>query len=79
MQTYTVIWRDNGDEFMFTEVQTTDDPADIPTIGWVQTAAAVEYADWDEADRIAAIADLLTDGFELLDVLVGTPQSALFA
>ena len=77
MQTYTVIWRDNGDEFMITEVQTTDDPADIPSIGWVQTAAAVEYADWDEADRIAAIADLLTDGFDLLDVVKGKLESVL--
>lgn len=77
MQTYTVIWRDNGDEFMITEVQTTDDPADIPSIGWVQTAAAVEYADWDEADRIVAIADLLTDGFDLLDVVKGKLESVL--
>ena len=77
MQTYTVIWRDNGDEFMITEVQTTDDPADIPSIGWVQTAAAVEYADWDEADRIVAIADLLTDGFDLLDVVEGKLESVL--
>lgn len=77
MQTYTVIWRDAGDEFMFTEVQTTDDPADVPSIGWVQTAAAVEYDDWDEADRIAAIADLLTDGFDLLDVVKGKLESVL--
>lgn len=77
MQTYTVIWRDNGDEFMITEVQTTDDPADIPSIGWVQTAAAVEYADWDEADRIVAIADLLTDGFDLLAVVKGKLESVL--
>jgi hypothetical protein len=71
MQTYTVIWRDGGDDFMFTEVQTSDDPADVPNIGWVQTAAAVEYADWDEADRIQAIADLLTDGYDLLAVVNG--------
>lgn len=71
MQTYTVIWRDNGDEFMFTEVQTIDDPADVPNIGWVQTAAAVEYAEWDEVDRIQAIADLLTDGYDLLAVVKG--------
>lgn len=77
MQSYTVIWRDNGDDFMFTEVQTVDDPADVPNIGWVQTAAAVEYADWDEADRIAAIAELLTDGYELLDVVKGKLESVL--
>lgn len=77
MQTYTVIWRDGGDDFMFTEVQTIDDPADIPPIGWVQTAASVEYADWDEADRIRAIADLLTDGYDLLDVVKGKLESVL--
>lgn len=71
MQTYTVIWRDGGDDFMFTEVQTSDDPADVPNIGWVQTAAAVEYAFWDEVDRIQAIADLLTDGYDLLAVVKG--------
>lgn len=71
MQTYTVIWRDGGDDFMFTEVQTIDDPADVPNIGWVQTAAAVEYAQWDEVDRIQAIAALLTDGYDLLAVVKG--------
>lgn len=71
MQTYTVIWRDNGDDFMFTNVQTNDDPADVPSVGWVQTAAAVEYADWDEIDRIAAMAALLSDGYDLLAVVKG--------
>ena len=73
MQTYTVIWRDAGDDFMFTVIQTNDDPADIPVIGWMQKAAEVEYAEWEnEAERIAAIADLLVHGFELLTVVKGT-------
>jgi hypothetical protein len=71
MQSYTVIWRDAGDDYMFTVVATSDDPADVPNIGWVQTAAMVEYADWDEADRIAAIGDLITEGYELLAVVKG--------
>lgn len=71
MQTYTVIWRDDGDDYMFTEVQTNDDPADVPNIGWVQTAAAVEYADWEEIERIAAIGALLSDGYDLLAVVKG--------
>lgn len=71
MQTYTVIWRDCGDDYLFTEVQTSDDPADVPNIGWVQTAASVEYAQWDEVDRIQAITDLLTDGYDLLAVVKG--------
>lgn len=78
MTTYTVIWRDGGDDFMFTTVKTSTEPSDMTSAGWVLLAAEVEYADWDEVDRVAAIADLL-DGFDLLDVLVGEPQSALFA
>ncbi len=76
MNTYTVIWRDSGDDFMFTEVTTAVDPAELTNTDWVVMAGEVEYAQWDDADRIAALADLL-DGYELLDVLVGTPQSAL--
>lgn len=71
MQTYTVIWRDSGHDYMFTEVQTNDDPADVPKIGWVQTAASIEYAEWDEIDRIAAIVALLSDGYDLLAVVKG--------
>jgi hypothetical protein len=78
MTTYTVIWRDGGDDFMLTTVNTAVEPSDMTSTDWVILAAEVEYADWDEVDRVAAIADLL-DGFDLLDVLVGEPQSALFA
>lgn len=76
MNTYTVIWRDDGDDFMFTEVNTAVDPAELTTTEWVMLAAEVEYAEWGQEDRIAAMADLL-DGYELLDVMVGTPQSVL--
>ncbi len=75
MMIYTVIWRD-GDEFMFTHVTTAVEPEELTNTDWVIMAGEVEYAEWDEADRIAALADLL-DGYELLDVLYGTPQSAL--
>jgi ABC-type sugar transport system substrate-binding protein len=71
MNTYTVIWRDAGDDYMFTVVHTSDDPADVPNIGWVQTAAMVEYADWDEKERIVAIGDLITEGYDLLAVVKG--------
>ncbi len=78
MTTYTVIWRDGGDDFMLTTVNTAVEPSDMTSTDWVILAGEVEYADWDEVDRVAALADLL-DGFDLLDVLVGEPQSALFA
>ena len=77
MTTYTVIWRDGGDDFMLTTVHTAVEPSDMTNTDWVILAAEVEYAEWDEVDRVAAIADLL-DGFDLLDVLIGAPQSALF-
>ena len=73
---YTVIWRDGGDEFMLTTVRTAVEPAELTNTDWVIMAGEVEYAEWDEADRVAALADLL-EGYELLDVLVGVPQSAL--
>ena len=73
---YTVIWRDGGDDFMLTVVRTAIEPAELTNTDWVIMAGEVEYAEWDEADRVAALADLL-EGYELLDVLVGVPQSAL--
>ena len=76
MTTYTVIWRDGGDDFMLTEVSTVIDPAELTNTDWVILAGEVEYAEWDEVDRVAAMADLL-NGYDLLDVFIGVPQSAL--
>ena len=76
MKSYTVIWRDGGDDFMLTEVETAVDPNHMTNGDWAFLAGQVEYAEWDEVDRVAALADLL-DGYELLDVLVGHPQSVL--
>jgi hypothetical protein len=76
MKNYTVIWRDGGDDFMFTVVDTDKDPNMITNSNWVEWAAEIEYADWDEADRLAALAEVLDD-YELLEVLAGTPESVL--
>lgn len=73
MTTYTVIWRDAGDDFMFTEVNTAVDPAELTHIGWVLEAADVEYSEWSEYEQIQAKADLL-ERFELLAVVVGSLQ-----
>lgn len=72
MMQYTVIWRAD-DDFAFTEVSTARSPEDVTALEWVVMAAEVEYAGWDEEDRIAATASLL-DSFELLGVLEGTPR-----
>lgn len=70
---YTVIWRDGGDDFMFTEVTTVSDPAELATLDWVMLAAEVEYQDWDETERVAAMAALL-DGYDFLAVIEGVPR-----
>jgi hypothetical protein len=71
MQKYTVIWRDDGDDFMFTVVDTDKDSLNITNDEWVQWAAEIEYADWDQAEQIAARADLLENGYDLLAVVKG--------
>jgi len=74
MATYTVIWRDAGDDYMFTEVDLGIlDPLQMSNLEWVLEAADVEYSEWSEAEQIQAKADLL-DGFELLAVVVGSLQ-----
>lgn len=74
MTTYTVIWRDNGDDFMFTEVDLGIlDPLQMSNLEWVLEAADVEYGEWTEPEKIQAKADLL-EGSELLAVVVGSLQ-----
>jgi hypothetical protein len=71
MQTYTVIWRDDGDDYMFTVVDMGIlDPLQMTNLEWVLEAADVEYVEWPEQEQIQAKADLL-DGFELLAVVKG--------
>jgi len=78
MQLYTVIWRDAGDDFMFTEVQTNDEPDDVPAVGWMMRAAEVEYAEWESAvERVTAIAELIQHGYDLLAVVKGKLESVL--
>jgi hypothetical protein len=76
MKSYTVIWRDGGDEYMFTEVSTDLDPNLMTNGDWAFLAGQVEYADWGDVDRLAAMEDLLDD-YELLDVVVGSLVSVL--
>jgi hypothetical protein len=76
MKSYTVIWRDGGDEYMFTEVSTDVDPNLMTNGDWAFLAGQVEYADWGDVDRLAAMEDLLDD-YELLNVLVGPLVSVL--
>ena len=76
MKTYTVIWRDGGDDYMFTEVTTAVDPNLMTNGDWAFLAGEVEYAEWEEPERIDALAALLDD-YELLDVVIGSLVSVL--
>lgn len=71
MQNYTVIWRDDSDDFMFTVVDTDKDPLNITNNDWALWAAEIEYADWDESERLVALAELMEYGYELLAVVKG--------
>ena len=77
MQTYTVIWRDQSDDYMFTEVETTDNPADLSSLNWVQTAASIEYADYAPEELRDILDDLAENGYDLLDVVKGKLESVL--
>lgn len=72
MKTYTVIWRDEGDDYMFTEVNTVDNPDDLSRLNWVQTAASVEYSDYTP-EELQEILDYIEDqGYDLLTVVEGS-------
>ena len=74
MTTHTVIWRDAGDDYMFTEVDLGIlDPLQMTHLEWVLEAADVEYSEWSKPEQIQAKADLL-EHFELLAVVVGSLQ-----
>ena len=77
MQTYTVIWRDQSDDYMFTEVETTDNPAGLSALNWVQTAASIEYADYMPEELKDILDDLAENGYDLLDVVKGKLESVL--
>ena len=77
MQTYTVIWGDQSDEYMFTEIETADDPADLSSLNWVQTAASIEYADYPPEELKDILDDLAKNGYDLLDVVKGKLESVL--
>lgn len=72
MKTYTVIWRDEGDDYMFTEVNTSDNPDDLSRLSWVQTAASVEYSDYTPEELQEILDDLEFNGYDMLGVVEGS-------
>jgi len=74
MTEYQVIWRDQGDDYMITQVSldTEDtDPTDLSTFDWVMMAASVEYAEFDEESFVTAMSELHSAGYDFIGVLPG--------
>lgn len=71
---YTVIWRDGGDFYTVTVVDTDKDPAQISSLDWVLMAAEVEYALWDESDKNDALDYIENHSYDFIGVLKGEPE-----
>lgn len=76
MKQFTVIWRDNGDDFMVTTVELEDsvNPKMLSTNTWADMAHEVERAatateDDEDDDYLPS-----RDGYDLISVIVGVPE-----
>jgi hypothetical protein len=74
MALYTVIWRDNGDDFMITTVELGDviDPHQVSTNEWADLAHAAEL----KANGIPPEESEFNseDGYDLITVIKGVPE-----
>lgn len=71
MAEYQVIWRDQSDDFMITQVSVETDHMDLSTFDWVMMAASVEYAAFDEESFVIAMNELHSMGYDFIGVLPG--------
>lgn len=70
MAKFTVIWRDEGDDYMVTNIEREN--ADVQSrFDWVEAAALVEYAHMTEAELDEALDDLEQNGYDLIGVAEG--------
>lgn len=70
MQTYTVIWRDSGDDYMITTVAVNQDQAaNMSSQDFVLMAAETEYAEFE--DKADILADIEENGYDLIGVIFG--------
>jgi hypothetical protein len=76
MAKFTVIWRDDGDDFMTTVVELGDDrdPHSINNNEWADLACAAEYDDNEYAAEDTDEYLPSRDGYELITVIVGEPE-----
>ena len=76
MAQYTVIWRDNGDDYMVTTVELADDrdPHSVDNNEWADLAYAAECADndWTAEDMAGYLPS--NDGYDMISVIVGVPE-----
>ena len=70
MQEYTVIWRDNGDDYMITTIEVPKEQAiNMTGKDFVLASAEIEYEGFeDKADFIENVEE---NGYELLGVILG--------
>ena len=78
MAIYTVIWCKLGGDYLFTEVDTIDNPDDLSHLNWAQTAASIEYAHYPAEELQGILDDLEFIGYDLLEVAKGKLESVLW-
>lgn len=74
MQNYTVIWRDNGDEFIITEFEADiEDDTNTSPDEWVTKAATQEaiVANYTQEQIDDEVSALLEQGYDLITVIRG--------
>lgn len=70
MQKYTVIWRDNGDDFMITTVEVPVEQGNsMSSQDFVMAAAEAEYYSFE--DKAEILEDIEEYGYDLIGVIVG--------
>ena len=70
MQKYTVIWRDNGDDYMITTVEVPEEQGgNMNSQECVMAAAEVEYDGFE--DKAEILEDIEENGYDLIGVIFG--------
>ncbi len=72
MQKYTVIWRDQGDDYIITVVAVPEEQAgNMNSQDFVRLAAETEYEDFEDRNEI--LEDIEENGYDLIGVILGEP------
>jgi len=73
---YTVTWRDDGDDYMVTTVEISEDinPHSLSTNEWADLASAVEHGNTVVTDDEEHSYLPSRDGYDLITVVAGVPD-----